>query len=103
MTGDDAGNDGGVPNGAMLTRFANAVLGDDPGELSAARTAIAETMGGAGLTDTAGVAALFNAIDRVADSTGIPLEDEKAAATDSWRGAIGIDDFAAAAEKGSGA
>jgi len=46
---------------------------------------------------------LFNAIDRVADSTGIPLEDEKAAATDSWRGAIGIDDFAAAAEKGSGA
>ena len=103
MTGDDAGNDGGVPNGAMLTRFANAVLGDDPGELSAARTAIAETMGGAALTDTAGVAALFNAIDRVADSTGIPLEEKKADVTADFRAALGIDAFAAATEKGSGA
>jgi hypothetical protein len=102
MTGNDASNDGGVPNGAMLVRFVDAVAGDDPGELTAARTAIAETMGGAALTDTAAVAALFDAIDRVADSTGIPLEDEKAAATDSWRAAIGIDDFTAAAEKGSG-
>jgi hypothetical protein len=55
------------------------------------------------LTDTAAVAALFNAIDRVADSTGIPLEEKKAEVTADFRSAIGIDDFAAAAEKGSGA
>ena len=85
----------------MLLRFATAVLGDDVAELAAAREAIAEAMGGAALTDTAAVAALFNAIDRVADSTGIPLEEEKAADTADFRAAIGIDDFAAAAEKGS--
>ena len=37
------------------------------------------------MTDTAAVAALFNAIDRVADSTGIPLEDGKAEATADFR------------------
>jgi hypothetical protein len=48
------------------------------------------------------VAALFNAIDRVADATGIPLEDLKAEATADFRSTIGIDDFAAAGEKGRG-
>ncbi len=103
MTGDAAAGDGGVAHGADLIRFATAVLGDDAAELAAARTAVADTMGGAALTDTAAVAALFNAIDRVADATGIPLEDEKAAATADFRTAIGIDDFAAASEKGAGA
>jgi len=60
-------------------------------------------MGGAALTDTAAVAALFNAIDRVADSTGIPLEEKKADVTADFRAALGIDAFAAATEKGSGA
>jgi hypothetical protein len=100
MTGDDAGQGGGVANGARLIRFATAVLDNDGSELAAARLDIAEAMGGAALTDTAAVAALFNAIDRVADATGIPLEDAKAAATVDFRAAIGIDDFAAASEKG---
>jgi hypothetical protein len=94
--------DGGIAHGALLIRFATAVLGRDSGELTAARTAVVEAMGGAALTDTAAVAALFNAIDRVADSTGIPLEEKKAEATADFRAAIGIDAFAAAAEKGSG-
>ena len=92
---------GGVARGAMLNRFATAVLADDAAELAAARRDIAETMGGAALIDTAAVAALFNAIDRVADATGIPLEKQKAEATADFRAIIGIDDFAAAAEKGS--
>ena len=50
----------------------------------------------AALVDAAAVAALFNGIDRVADATGIPLEDEKAESTAEIRAAIGIDDFAAA-------
>jgi hypothetical protein len=100
MTGDAAASSGGVANGARLIRFATAVLGDDMAELAAARSDLADGMGGDALTDTAAVAALFNAIDRVADSTGIPLEDVKAAATVDFRAAIGIDDFAAASEKG---
>jgi hypothetical protein len=101
MTGDGAAGGGGVANGDRLIRFATAVLGNDMAELAAARLDLADAMGGAALTDTAAVAALFNAIDRVADSTGIPLEDVKAAATVDFRAAIGIDDFAAASEKGS--
>ena len=38
-------------------------------------------MGDAALVDAAAIVATFNAIDRVADSTGIPIEDGKAAAT----------------------
>ena len=102
MVGDNAPRDGGVENGARLIRFATAVLGDDLEELAAARDDIVAVMGGEALTDTAAVAALFNAIDRVADSTGIPLEDVKAVATADFRSAIGINDFATASEKGRG-
>jgi len=93
-------HDGGVENGARLIRFATALLGKDVAELTAARDDIIAIMGGEALTDTAAVAALFNAIDRVADATGIPLEDAKAEATADFRSAIGIDDFASASEKG---
>ena len=85
MSGADTANGGGVANGAILTRFATAILGRDAAELAAARRDIADAMGGAALTDTAAVAALFDAIDRVADATGIPLEDSKAAATADFR------------------
>jgi hypothetical protein len=109
MTGaDDAGTSqgpgqgGGVANGDLLLRFATAVVVGDDGELTVARQEIAATMGGLALTDTAAVAGLFDAIDRVADATGIPLEDQKAEATADFRSTIGIDDFAAAGEKGRG-
>ena len=85
MTGSDAAAGGGVENGAMLNRFATAVLRPDAAELAAARRDIADAMGGAALTDTAAVAALFDAIARVADATGIPQEDSKAAATAAFR------------------
>ena len=100
MVDKDTSHDGGVENGARLIRFATALLGDSIVELTAARDDIVAVMGGEALTDTAAVAALFNAIDRVADATGIPLEDAKAEATADFRSAIGIDDFATASEKG---
>jgi hypothetical protein len=99
---DSGGRDGGIANGALLLRFADAVLGEDLAELAAAREAIAAEMGGAALADTAGVASLFNAIDRVADATGIPMEEQKAAVTADFRATIGVDNFAAAGEKGGG-
>jgi hypothetical protein len=76
-------------------RFAEAVLGADDIALVAARAALEGALGPAGLVDAAGVVGLFNAIDRVADATGIPLEPEKAAATGDFRAALAIDDFAA--------
>ena len=103
MTRSDRESEGGgVANGDLLLRFADAVLAGDAPELTSVREEIARTMGGAALTDTAAVAALFDAIDRVADATGIPLEDQKAALTADFRATIGIDDFSGVAEKGSG-
>ena len=86
--------DGNVPYGALLVSFAEAVLGNDDERLAAIRSEIRASLGDAALVDAAAIAATFNAIDRVADSTGIPIEDAKAAATADFRAALGINAFA---------
>ena len=43
-------------------------------------------LGAAGVVDTAGVIAAFNVVDRIADSTGIPLDDN---GTKEFREAVG--------------
>jgi hypothetical protein len=86
----------GIPQADRIIEFAEAVLSGDAARLGRARAAILDAMGPAALVDAAGVAGLFNAIDRVADATGAPLEPDKAADTASLRDAIGIDAFDAA-------
>ena len=81
-----------------MIEFAEAVLGDDDIRLKAARQAIENALGADAVVDSAGVAGLFNAIDRIADSTGAPLEEDKAEMTAGLRAAIGIDAFAAQKE-----
>jgi hypothetical protein len=51
-------------------------------------------LGGDALVDAAAVAGLFDAIDRVADATGIPLEPEKQEATTDLRARLGIGKYA---------
>ncbi len=87
----EAGDDSGIANAGLLIEFAEAAVGADPARLDAARAAVMASMGEAALSDTAAVAALFNAIDRVADATGIPLEDDKAEMTNEMRAQLGID------------
>ena len=87
---------GAVAHGELLIRFAEAVVGAAGAALPATRQAVRAALGDAGLVDAAAVIALFNAIDRVADATGIPLEDEKAAATADFRPALGIGKYAEA-------
>jgi hypothetical protein len=88
--------DGGIPHGAVLVSLADAVLGDDEDALGALRLAAYRALGPAGLSDAVAVIGLFNAIDRVADATGIPLEPDKAAASADFRVALGLDRFAVA-------
>jgi alkylhydroperoxidase family enzyme len=97
MTGSSTG-DGGVPNGRLLMAFAEAVIAGDASAIAAARADLLAAIGPAGLVDAAAVAGLFNAIDRVADATGTPLEDWKSQTTEDFRREIGIDGFAAAKE-----
>lgn len=66
------------------------MIGSDDATLAVPRNTLEQLLGPAALVDTAAVIALFNAIDRVADATGIPLEAEKAAATADFRSALGI-------------
>jgi hypothetical protein len=90
----DGSGDGGVPHGKLLMDFGAAVVGADAGALAASRDAVQRALGEDALADAAGVAAIFNAVVRIADATGIPLEDAKAAASQEIRTEIGIDAFA---------
>ena len=86
--------DGNIPQGALLVEFAEAVLDSNEQRLSAIQAEIRAKMGDAALVDAAAIAATFNAIDRVADSTGIRIEDAKAEATADIRAVLGINDLA---------
>ncbi len=90
----ETGGDVGIPHADLLVALAEAVHGDDEAALTAARANLVEAMGEAALVDSAAVVATFNAIDRIADATGIPLEDDKAESTAELRADLGIDAFA---------
>jgi hypothetical protein len=86
--------DGNIPHGALLVAFAEAVLGIDNERLADTQSRIRAAMGDAALVDAAAIVATFNAIDRVADATGIQIEDTKAQTTADIRAALGINAFA---------
>lgn len=88
------GGDGNIPHGALLVQFAEAVLGNDDQRLATIQSEVRAKLGDAALVDAAAIAATFNAIDRVADATGIPIEDNKAEMTADFRAALGINAFA---------
>lgn len=92
-------SDGGIAHGAVLMGFTDAVVAADKAALAGLRAEIEDAMGAEALVDAAAVAAIFEGLDRVADATGITLEDWKARSTADFRALIGIDGFAAA-EKG---
>lgn len=65
----------GIPNSNVLLRFANAFMGSDPDELTAAREVLVEQMSPEAMVDAAGIASNFQRMTRIADATGIPLEE----------------------------
>lgn len=89
------GGDGGVPAGAELAAFAEAIVARDDQALAEGIARLRAAVGDDGWVDAAGVAATFNAIDRLADATGIPLEDKKAELSADFRKELGLDAFRA--------
>ena len=85
--------DGGVPRGELLSDFVEAVCAGDAACTAAVREKIIETMGEAAMIDAAAVIAAFNCYPRVADATGIPLEEAKAVATATMRAELGLDEL----------
>lgn len=94
LTGRATG-DSGIAQGDRLVALAEAVIADNAENTKTARAAVQAALGDAALVDAAGIIGMFNGLDRVADATGAPLEDWKAADTADMRAAIGIDAFAA--------
>ena len=94
----DGGSGGGVAAAAALTAYADAFF-DGGQDFAAARDRLHAEIGGEALVDAAGVLAIFNAVVRIADATGIPLEDQKAAMSADFRDALGIADYPSTAGK----
>ncbi|MGI9331953.1 MAG: hypothetical protein ACR2RL_02240 [Gammaproteobacteria bacterium] len=64
-----------VPHGAVLLELAEAMVEGDESRLNEARQAVFEAQGPEAMVDAVGVAANFERMVRIADSTGIPLGD----------------------------
>lgn len=82
-----------MPDGPVLTRFVEAVLGDDAAALAAARAAVRTALGDAAFVDACATVASFNAVVKIADATGIPLEEAKEVRTRDIREALAIEAF----------
>ena len=72
-TGNASVHDNLIDHGQVLIAFADAIVGTDPAEITVARNALVDAMGELAMVDAAGVAANFQRMVRIADSTGIPL------------------------------
>lgn len=79
INGDDTVSAGDIQYGHLLMKFAEAFAGRDEAALATARSALLDEAGAAVLVDAAGVAANFQRMVRIADATGIPLDERNAA------------------------
>jgi hypothetical protein len=88
--------DGGVAHGAALIRFAEAATRGSE-DLADARAALLQAVGGSGFIEAAATVGVFNGLVRVADSTGIPLDDGTRANTGEFRESLGLNAYGSAA------
>jgi alcohol dehydrogenase class IV len=88
------GGDGNIPHGALLVAFTDAVVKYEEAEAARLRAEIRATMGDDALVDASAIVAAFSGFDRIADSTGIPIEDAKAENSADFRATLGINAFA---------
>ena len=87
----DGESETGVPHGALLGRFADAV---HAGAFETEREEMRTALGEEALADAAATVAIFSAVVKVADGIGIPLEDFKAETSAKFRKELGIAAFA---------
>ncbi len=88
--------DAGVPAGAELLRFTSAVETGSLADIDLARQQLTDAIGDEATAEAAATIAIFNGLLRVADGTGIPLDEGMWQASGSLRNRAGIDNFAGA-------
>ena len=81
-----------MPDGRILLAFAEAAVADSD-DLAARRDAVSAALGDEAMVDAAAVIAIFQAVVKIADATGIPLEEAKAEVSADFRADLGIDAY----------
>ena len=82
-----------IPMSRPLAEFAEAVVSRDAAGCARLRDQIAKALGEAAMVDAAAVVAAFHGFVRIADASGIPVDDARAEATVDLRAEIGIDAY----------
>ena len=84
-----------VENGALLVRYAeSAVLGHS--DLTALREEVEDELGRKALIEAAATVSAFEGLNRIADVTGIQLDDGLADESADFRTALGLDAYSGA-------
>lgn len=86
-----------VAHGETLVAFAEAVVGEDESALAVARQRVLDELGPEALVDAAAIASNFERMVRIADSTGIPLDDVVYERTADERKELHLERFGSAA------
>jgi hypothetical protein len=92
----DPGSDAGVPHGRLLKAFARAALADPAGLGDRARE-LRAAVGDEGWLEAASTVAAFEGLVRVADATGIEVDDQVYAGSAELREALDLGRFRSAA------
>ena len=96
INGVDEFAGGGIKYGSELMRFAESVARRDQSTLIEAREQLLQAAGTEVLIDTAGVAANFQRMVRIADCTGIPLDERNMALSANVRSELKLEQFGSA-------
>ena len=96
VNGNEASAARGVAFGGELLRFAECVASRDEESLKRARQALLDAAGPRVLVDAAGVAANFQRMVRIADATGIPVDDISTESSRQIRADLHLERFASA-------
>ena len=87
------GRQSGVPHEAWLRQLTELTISGDWQALPAVLAEASLAMGQQQAVDALVVASAFNGITRVADATGIPLDENTADTTTRMRTQVGLDTF----------
>ncbi len=97
-----ADGDVGVAHGVELVAFVDAVMADDEALLDGAREALRKAVSPEAFVDACAVLGAFNIVDRIADATGLPLDERLTAMSGDVQRELDLSRFGSAANTPEG-
>jgi len=99
LTDHEAAASSGVEHGNLLIAFTEAMVRDDDATLTQTRHAVIEELSPEVMVDAAGVASNFERMVRIADATGIQLDERMEVLSQEVRDALRLERFTAYKER----